>query len=40
MSKINQTEYAVDHGISERDQGIDATQDQAINDLLKKDIQV
>lgn len=36
MSKIDQFENAIDHGISQGNEGINAAERQAIDDLLKE----
>jgi hypothetical protein len=39
VGEIDKTENAVNHRVAERDKGIDAAQDQTVDELLNKDIQ-
>jgi len=38
VGKVDQVDDAVNHGVAKRDQRVHTPQDQAIDDLLKKDI--
>jgi hypothetical protein len=38
VGKVDQVDDAVNHGVAKREQRVHASQDQAIDDLLKKDI--
>ena len=38
MGEVDQLQNAVDHGVAQGNQGIDAPEHQAIENLLKKDV--
>jgi hypothetical protein len=38
MGEIDQSEDAVDHRVAERDQGIDAAENDAVDQLLDEDV--
>ena len=38
MGEIDEPEDPVDHGVAQRDEGVDAALDQAVDDLLEEDV--
>ena len=40
VGEVDEAEHAVDHGVAERDQRVDAAEHQAVENLLQQDLEV